>query len=184
MNGMLRLDPCVGYLLVSTFAVFFAWAAYLKQSDIRAFTAVVGRYQLMPRVMVPFGARFAVLCEAATAALLLIPQTRAPAAIFGAAFCLLYTTAIGINLGRGRRDLDCGCSGPSERRPISAWMMPRNLALSAALLVICLPWSPRPLNGVDLLTIGAGALCAALLYVILDSLMAINLRVNPMRTPS
>ena len=182
MSGTLWLDPCVGYLLVTAYAVFFAWAAFLKGSHIRAFTAVLGHYHLLPKVMTPIAAHLVLLCEATIAVLLLLAPTRALAAIMGAGLCLLYSLAIGINLKRGRRDLDCGCLGPLKRRPISGWMLWRNLALAATLLMTCLPWSSRSLDGIDLLTIGAGALGLALLYVTVDSLMAIILRAQPMRT--
>src|SRR5450432_4015855 len=171
MNGALWLDPCAGYLLVTAYAVFFGWAAYLKGSNIRAFSAVLGHYHLLPKVLTPTAAFLVLLCEATIAVLLLIPPTRALAAIMGAGLCLLYSLAIGINLKRKRRDLDCGCLGPSKRRPISGWMLWRNLALAATLLIICLPWSPRALDGIDMLTIAAGAMGLALLYATVDSLM-------------
>lgn len=176
MSGALKLDPCIGYLLMSAYALLFAWAAYLKLRDLRAFTAVLDHYELVPPVLLPVAARLVPLCEAAIAMLLLLPHNRASAAIMGSGMCLLYAVAIGVNLRRGRRDLDCGCLGALKRRPISGWMFWRNLALAAALLIICSPWSSRALNGIDLLTIGAGAVGIALLYVTLDSLMAIILR--------
>jgi Methylamine utilisation protein MauE len=182
MSGTLWIDPCVGYLLVTAYAVFFGWAAYLKGSNIRAFTAMLGHYRLLPKVMTPIAALVVLLCEAIIAVLLLLPSTRSLAAIMGAGLCLLYSVAIGINLQRGRRDLDCGCLGPLKRRPISGWMVWRNLALAATLLIICLPWSSRALDGVDLLTIAAGALALALLYATVDSLMANSLRAQPVRT--
>lgn len=182
MSGTLWLDPCVGYLLVTAYAVFFGWAALLKGSNIRTFNAVLGHYQLLPKVMTPIAALLVLLCEATIAVLLLLAPARAMAAIMGAGLCLLYSLAIGINLRRGRRDLDCGCLGPLKRRPISEWMLWRNLALAATLLITCLPWSSRALEGVDLLTIAVGALALALLYATVDSLMAIMLRAQPVRT--
>ena len=176
MSGTLKLDPCVGYLLVAAYALLFAWAAYLKLRNMRAFTAVLDHYRLVPRGLLPIAAHLVPLGEAAIAVFLLLPRDRASAAIMGSGMCLLYALAIGINLKRGRRDLDCGCLGPLKRRPISRWMLWRNLALASTLLIICLPWSSRALNGIDLLTIGAGAVGIAMLYVTLDSLMAIILR--------
>jgi hypothetical protein len=184
MSSTRWLDPCLGYLLVTAYAVFFAWAAFLKARNIGAFTAVLGNYRLLPKVATPIASFLVLLCEATTAVLLLAPPTRAMAAIMGAGLCLLYSLAIGINLKRGRRDLDCGCLGPMKRRPISGWMVWRNLALAATLLIICLPWSSRALGGIDLLTIAAGALALALLYATVDSLMAVILRTQPARSSS
>jgi hypothetical protein len=183
MSGGLWLDPCAGYLLVTVYAVLFGWAAFLKGGDIRAFTGVLGHYHLLPTVITPVAALLVLMFEAAIAVLLLLPPARTQAALMGAGLCLLYSLAIGINLKRGRRDLDCGCLGPLKRRPISGWMVWRNLALAATLLIVCLPWSSRALGSIDLLTIAAGAVALALLYATVDSLMAIHLRAQPVRTP-
>lgn len=173
MNEALRLDPCIGLLLAIAYAAFFGWSAQLKLRDVRAFSAVVARYQLLPQSFAPSAAYLLALCEAAIALSLLLPQSRAPAAVAGCGLCLLYAAAIGINLGRGRRELDCGCSGPLHRRPIAPWMVWRNLGLAAVLPAICLPWSSRTLTGVDLLSVAGGAVAVALIYAAWDSLMTI-----------
>ena len=60
------------------------------------------------------------------------------------ALLLTYAIAIAINLARGRRDLDCGCAGPNERRPIAAWMVWRNVGIAILLAAVLLPWSAAP----------------------------------------
>ena len=40
------------------------------------------------------------------------------AAAAAALLLALYAGAIGVNLARGRRDIDCGCGGPASRQPI------------------------------------------------------------------
>jgi hypothetical protein len=77
-----------------------------------------------------------------------------------------------VNLLRGRRELSCGCGGPNERRPIGAWMVWRNLLLAGALALVILPWTLRPLQPVDLLTVAAGIAVAALIYMSADGLLA------------
>ncbi len=106
------------------------------------------------------------------AAGVLIPATRAPAAGLGIALLLAYAGAIGVNLRRGRTELDCGCGGADERRPIAAWMVVRNLVLAAGLAVLALPWQPRALAAADLLTVGGGCIVGALLYASLERLLS------------
>ena len=50
-------------------------------------------------------------------------------------------------------------------------MVWRNLALAALLAALLLPWSARPLETADALTVGAGTAVVALLYMSLDRLL-------------
>ncbi len=165
------LDPGPGYVIVLALALLFAQAAWHKWRALARFGAVLVAYRLLPaslagalRVVVP-------ACETAIAALLLPAATRPWATAAGVVLLLTYATAMAINLRRGRRDLDCGCTGPAERRPIAAWMAWRNLLLAALLALGGLPWAERPLSATDLVTIGAGLLVLALLYATLDRLL-------------
>jgi hypothetical protein len=87
----------------------------------------------------------------------------------GAGLLLVYGAGIAINLTRGRREIDCGCS--LRRRPIGRWMVVRNALLAAALLVCAAPIAERPLGVTDVVTIGAGLLVLILLYAALDLLL-------------
>jgi len=89
----------------------------------------------------------------------------------GVALLLAYAVAIAINLARGRRDLDCGCAGPNDRRPISAWMVWRNVGMAILLAAALLPWSDRALVLTDGVTVGFGTACCALVYLCLDRLL-------------
>jgi hypothetical protein len=111
------------------------------------------------------------LLELTLAAGLLAPASRAACACAGAGLLVLYAFAIALNLARGRRELACGCGGANERRPIAAWMVWRNLLLAAILAVAALPAAARPLEAVDLLTVGGGLAVAALLYMSADALL-------------
>jgi methylamine dehydrogenase accessory protein MauD len=64
---------------------------------------------------------------------------------------IAYAAALGVNLIRGRRELDCGCGMSGNRRPIAAWMVWRNLFVALALGIAVLPWAARPLDAADLL---------------------------------
>ncbi len=166
----LMIDPAVGALLAGAFALLFASAALQKLLAPGHFAAAFRAYEVVPPALAWVAGVVPVL-ELAIAAALLAAGSRNGAAAAGAVLLLAYAAAIALNLGRGRRDLDCGCYGPSERRPIGMWMVWRNFVLAALLGALLLPWSPRPLTGVDALTIGAGTAVAALLYISLDVLL-------------
>jgi hypothetical protein len=165
------LDPCIGCVLAGAFALLFAHAALAKWRGLAEFRAVLANYRLFPA---PLGAALAWLVpalEAALALALLNAPTRWFASLAGAALLLAYAAAISANLRRGRYDLDCGCGGPAERRPIAAWMVGRNVALAAALAAVGPQWSARTLGWTDLLTVVGGLVVVTLLYVALDRLL-------------
>jgi hypothetical protein len=170
-DGGLMIDPAVGALLAGAFALLFASAALHKLLDPGHFAAAFRAYDVVPTAFA-WIARLVPLLELAIAAALLAAGSRKGAAAAGAALLVTYAAAIAVNLGRGRRNLDCGCGGPSERRPIGTWMVWRNLLLAALLGSLLLPSAPRPLTSADALTIGAGTAVAALLYMSLDLLLA------------
>jgi Methylamine utilisation protein MauE len=166
----LVLDPAVGALIIGCFALLFASAALHKLRGLGHFTEVLRAYRLLPAGAERLGAGVP-LAELAVAAGLLAPVTRAAAALTGVALLACYAAAIAVNLGRGRRDLACGCGGAQDARPIAPWMVARNLLLGLALAVTLVSWKSRPLLPTDALTVGAGIAVAALLYASLDRLL-------------
>ena len=164
MNPAVMLDPAIGDLIVGCFALLFVSAAGHKLRDLPQFAQVFADYGIAPVInrwqlswLVP-------LLEIGIALGLLLPQSRHPAAIAGAALLLSYAIAIGINLRAGRIAIACGCGGPDQRRPIAGWMVWRNLLLAVVLVLALLPWSARALEWTDGATIGFGLASIALLY--------------------
>lgn len=166
----LMIDPAVCALLAGAFALLFASAALHKLLDAGRFAAAFHAYELVPPEL-GWLARLVPVLELAIAAALLTAGSRTGGAAAGAALLLAYASAIGVNLGRGRRDLDCGCAGPGASQPIGLWMVWRNLLLALLLATLLLPPASRPLTVADALTIGAGTAVAALLYMSLDALL-------------
>ena len=164
------LDPAIGALLLACLALLFASAALHKLRNLAHFTEVLRAYRVLPEDAVRL-ASLVPLAELALAAGLVAPATRFGAALAGAALLLVYAAAIGVNLGRGRRELACGCGGPDDARPIAPWMVARNLTLALVLGVTLLSWRERPLLATDAITVGGGAVVATLLYVCLDRLL-------------
>jgi Methylamine utilisation protein MauE len=165
------LDPAIGALLAGLFALLFAVAAVHKLRGRAHVAEVFAAYRLLPAALNRTSVLLPVL-EALVAAAVLLPATRVAAACTGAALLVAYAAAIAVNLRRGRLALACGCGGPNERRPIAPWMVARNLLLAAALLVLVLPWLPRPWSGSDAVTLVGGIAVAALLYTSLDRLLS------------
>ena len=171
MSGAALLDPGVGCLLAGALALLFAHAAWHKWRALAHFRGQLAAYRLLPEWSLGAVALAVPLAESAIAVLLLAGPLRAVAALAGAALLLGYAAAMGINLARGRRDLDCGCAGPAERRPVAAWMVWRNGLLALVLLAVGRPWSVRALGALDLLTIGGGVLALVLLYLAVERLL-------------
>jgi hypothetical protein len=164
------MDPAIGTLLAGAFALLFTSAAVHKARAPAQFAEVLRAYRVLPAGL--HVAWLVPLLELVVGVALLLPPARTAAALNGAALLLVYALAMAVNLKRGRRDLACGCGGVHERRPISAWMVWRNLALAGVLGALALPWLMRPLQAVDYLTVAGGLTGVALLYMSTDRLLA------------
>jgi len=166
------LDPALGVLIAIAFAVLYAQAGWHKLYAPAEFAAVLEAYALLPEAAVPVAARLLPVLELAVAVALCLPGSFRPAAIAAAALLLLYALAMGINLGRGRHDLDCGCLGPYRRRRVSGWMVVRNIVLATTVALAALPRTDRSWSSSDAWTVTAGVLVAVLLYSAIDRLIA------------
>lgn len=117
-------------LLRAALAVLFAAAAVHKLRDRRRFDGIVLDYRLLPpRVAVRVAAALPWLELGLATTLLAAPRV----GLGGAAGLLgTYASAMGINLARGRRLIDCGCGAKPQR--LSAWRVTTNLLLAGAAL--------------------------------------------------
>ena len=164
------MDPVIDATVRAALALLLLAAAAHKLRDPARFRATVAEYRLLPRPLVALGAAILVLSEVAVAVALAGARTWGLA---GAAALLgLYAAAIAVNLARGRRHLDCGCTGPVLRRPISGWLVLRNLALVAIALADLAPVSMRPLVWIDQLTVAAATAAFAACWLATDRLLA------------
>jgi Methylamine utilisation protein MauE len=165
------IDPAVAGLVTASAALLFLVAAIHKLRDLWRFREVFAAYRLLPLSVGRSLAPIVPALELAVAVGLLFENLRTPALGTGVALLLAYAIAIAVNLSRGRRDLDCGCAGPNDRRPISSWMVWRNLGMAILLAAALLPWSGRTLVLTDGVTVGFGTACCALVYLCLDRLL-------------
>jgi hypothetical protein len=166
------LDSALAVLIAVAFAALFAQAAWHKLRGPGEFAAMLDAYALLPHRAVPAAARLLPLVELAVALALCLSRSSRAAALAASALLLLYALAMAINLARGRYDLDCGCLGPWRRRRVSRWMVGRNIVLAAIVALAALPRVPRPWSAVDVWTIAAGTVVAAVLYAAIDRLLA------------
>ena len=162
------VDPTVAWVTRLALAGVFASAALHKWRDLPAFSAALAAHRLVPEAIVPALARAFAAAETAVAAALLVPASAPSAACAAAALLALYSSAVAINLARGRREIDCGCS--ARRRPLSRGLLVRNAALAAAALLAALPATGRALVWVDALSAAAGASALAFVWLAAQSL--------------
>jgi hypothetical protein len=162
---VMPIDPAIATLATVALGVIFAASGAMKLADLELFEGAVANYRLLPHWMEkPFAMTLPVV-ECAAAAGLLIPATRAPAALASLALLAMFTGAVAINLARGRTNIDCGCFGPALRQELSAWMLPRNAMLAALGAAALMPAPARPLLWLDWVTIALGAAMVIVLYL-------------------
>jgi len=163
------LDPVVSALIALSGVLLFGSAVFTKIRAPSLFLTTLKEYRIVPSASVRLIGGLIGGAEFAVTAGLLWPDTRPVSAFTGAALLLLYAGAIGVNLSRGRRDMDCGCG--LQPRTISGWMVVRNVFLAAALLLLLIPESHRGFRLMDLATIAGGLIVTSLLYASADLLL-------------
>ena len=158
------VDPVISLTARIGLALLFAAAAVHKGRDLAGFVRTIESYRLLPGALAPFVAPVFVGAETLLVALLLLPRFD-PAGGLGAVLLLgAYSIAIGVNLARGRRDIDCGCLGPAGRQPISGRLLARNALLIAGGLVVAAPQGSRVLGWVDVVSVVGGVGMLVLLW--------------------
>jgi hypothetical protein len=174
--GALALDPAVALVLHAGAALLWLSASFHKLRDRAAFERALGGYALLPRAAVAPLARALPCLELLVGLLCLVPPTGRLALLAGAVLLVLYTSAVVVNLARGRRSVDCGCGGPGGPQELSAGLVVRNLAVVGLLMVAALPMSGRVLHWIDAFTVVAGVGWLALVYAGVDVVLATTAR--------
>ncbi|NBA94757.1 MauE/DoxX family redox-associated membrane protein [Pseudomonas sp. R5(2019)] len=168
----MQLDPILVIASAVTVAVILASAATHKFRAPARFANQVEDYQLLPKALVRLVARLLPVLEAGTALALLAPFSRPYAAPLAAGLLALYAAAIGLNLWRGRNDIDCGCAGPDQAQPIRPALLLRNSLLVLLALVASLSPQARELGFFDGFVVLAASAVTLLLYAAADGLLA------------
>lgn len=178
------LDPAIELVLRVALALLLGTGAVQKARDLASFRTAIAGYELLPERVSAAAAFVFAVAEAALAVALLAPAAfgvREVALVAATLLFAVYGAAISINLVRGRREIDCGCSGPAARIPLSGWLVARNVALVAAALVCLAGTTERPLGAVDALTIPAAIAVLALAWTALHGLLAYSAALQRMQ---
>jgi len=167
----LTILATISTLLLSYLFVVGGWQ---KMSDAQHLGEVISDYQILPARWSPWIARSLPPLELSAGLALLIPAFQALALGVVTILLAAYTTAIALNLARGRREIDCGCAGPGQEQTLSGWLLGRNLFL-IAIAVLSGPALHKLQPGWSGWCLAlAGTALAALLYHIFNQLIANN----------
>jgi len=178
------LDPALQLALRGAAALLFGSAAVHKLRDPVGFRDALGAYGLLPEATLAPSVATLIVAEAAITVGCVVPASAAGACLAGALLLALYSAAIGINLARGRRTIDCGCGGPGGARPLRADLVARNLGVAALLCVAALAPSARALVWLDAITVAGAIAMLALLYTAIDVAAANAARLHSEGAPT
>lgn len=166
------VDPVLQWALRGSLALLFLGASWHKLRAPMVFRAALANYQLLPERLLAWAVPSIAGVELAIGVWLVLPGFDGGASLAAAILLSLYTGAIIVNLTRGRREIDCGCSAPGSRRPLSGSLVWRNGVLIGAAGVCTLPVAGRSLIWMDTVSILASVAALGLLYAAIDGSLA------------
>ena len=170
------LDPVLVLSATYVLALLFAGSAISKLMSLAEFEGVVQNFRLLPHPLMKPVAWLLPPTELAVALGLAFTCSRPYAAFAAVLLLITFTTAIAINLGRGRRTIDCGCFGAVLRQTLSWGLVARNTAFIALATMLAISNPPvQPLHWLGFMTVIAGALT-----LIIADLATSQLRSNDM----
>jgi uncharacterized membrane protein YphA (DoxX/SURF4 family) len=147
-------------------SLVFLTAAYGKLKHAAPFQGVVANYRLLPNAMVAPAAYVIPPVELLLGATLLLGLAFPWPELGATALLLLFALAMGINLRRGRRHIDCGCFQSALKQTLSWTLVMRNVVL-ALLMAVALLSNEAPQ---DLFALMNGYLAGGVLFIILQAL--------------
>lgn len=177
---MPELDPVIVLSARYGLALLFLSAAVGKFRGLTYFRGNLREYALLPDPFVPIAAVLIPLVELTIAAAAVNAATGARAMIAGGALLGVYAFAIGINLLRGRSDIDCGCTGPAARQTLNGWLVLRNIALIAVAACGAAAPATRPLGALDFAVLLLALAGGSILYAAVNQLTANAPRLDAM----
>ena len=177
---MSMIADVIGYFALTALVftvLLFLKAALFKGFDFLEFQGYVADYQLLPDRWVRPAAMAIVVLECLTVLTLLFEATRMIGVVLAVGLLTLYAVSMGINLKRGRSQIECGCGG------VPQYLSPRLLVRNAVLMVIALlPLAglPQAMSASDtLLPLLAGLFMFAM-YALIEQ---INANVMALQSP-
>jgi len=174
------MDP----LFAMTVAVFLGaltgGAGVHKLAAPDQFRQVLSAYGLLPPSLTPIAAWIIPFVDLTVALMLfmmlLVPSVGGAGAVLAAALFAFYGLAIAINLLRGRRDFDCGCSwggaGNAGQGQIHWGLVIRNAVLVALALALVFGEASRLATWLDRVNAVAAGLAFGVIWIAFDILLA------------
>lgn len=163
--GVLGLAGAMGVGLV------FLQAALSKLQHRELLAGVIANYRLLPTALVAPAAMLLPPAELAVSLGLLLGGHWL-AAVAAALLLVIFAAAMGININRGRSQIDCGCGRSQLRQHLSWLLVGRNLALAALLVPRLVPITIQQTTS-DLALAIAGGLAVFLLYQLFNAIGAL-----------
>lgn len=164
-------DPVITITLSLVLSYIFVVAAFHKWQNRIEFTETLNNYQVLPEQLAGLMVWVLPVLELITGIALLIPMFSSLAAVSATLLLLTYMLAIGINLLRGRRTIDCGCGAPDQKQAISEWLLLRNAVLIFFAWVLTNPVSARNIFWFDWTVIVLATAIGCLFYNIVNQLL-------------
>lgn len=172
----LLYDPVAIIFCQLSLAVIFGLGAWGKFRELEEFTGIVRNYRLLPESAIRPVAYLMPVLEAMIAVTLLLGTVQ-PYPAMGAFVLLgIFAVAMGINILRGRRYIDCGCFKTKLKQRLSWWLVVRNgvlMAMSAVLVVTAgSAGMTRPIGLLDVYTGTMATIVVVLFYVVLGHVLS------------
>ena len=165
------IDPVVQIVSALVLSCVFVTAGFHKCQAPAEFATTLRNYKILPEALIRQCVYLLPVAEIMTGVALLIPAVTRLAALAAGALLIAYMLAIGVNLLRGRRNIDCGCGGPQQKQAISEWMIARNGLLLFLAVLAGAPVQPRPLLWFDWTVIVLAVVTGCLFYHIINQLL-------------
>lgn len=167
------IDPSIALAGRLLGAMVFAAAVAGKIRHRHELAGVVANYRLLPEPLAASAAWMIVGLECLVVLSLVSGVLPVAGAALAIALLAGFALAMGINLARGRREIDCGCFQSGLRQRLSKALVARNILLAALLTPLLVAQTPviTALQWVD--GLGAG-LAAYALYQVLGELITLR----------
>jgi hypothetical protein len=164
--GLLGLAGATGVGLV------FLQAALAKLRHSELLSGVIANYRLLPAALVAPAALLLPPAELAAGLGLLLGRHWL-AALLAMTLLVVFAVAMGINIARGRSQIDCGCGRSQLRQPLSWLLVGRNLALAALLIPLLIPATALAPTTADLAIALAGGLAVFVIVQLFNAIGAL-----------
>ncbi len=174
----LLYEPVVIIFCQLSLTVIFGLGAWGKFRELEEFTGIVRNYRLLPELAIRPVAYLMPALEAAIAVALLVGTVQPYPAMGAFVLLAIFALAIGINILRGRRYIDCGCFKTTLKQRLSWWLVIRNglLMIMAAVLVVTGGSSADMVTGpialLDVYTGTMATIVVVMFYVVLSHVLS------------